>query len=225
LRPLFLEYPADERTAGIDDEFLFGSDLLAAPVLWDGLTDRQVYLPAGDWFDYWTGKRHAGNSTIHISAPLDYIPIFVRGGGFIFRQPVVQNTGAMPGNPLRVLIAPAADSASLLYEDDGESPAYRKGEFMKRQFHQTRDANQVAVEISAPEGSFRPAKRDLILELWLDHEPETVTETAGGGPGEPLPRLDAAEFATSPRGWTFDAGLVMVKDNDRFEAVRFVVQN
>jgi alpha-glucosidase len=225
LRPLFLEYPADEHTAGIDDEFLFGSDLLAAPVLWDGLTDRQVYLPAGDWFDYWTGKRSAGNSTIHVSAPLDYIPIFVRGGGFIFRQPVVQNTGAMSGNPLRVLIAPAADSASSLYEDDGESLAYHKGEFMKRQFHQTCDASQVAVEISAPEGSFRPAKRDLILELWLEHEPETVTEATDGGAGETLPRLDAAGFATSPRGWTFDAGLVLVKDDDSFEAVRFVIQN
>ena len=64
-------------------EFLFGSDLLAAPVLWDGFTNRQVYLPAGDWFDYWTGKQYAGNSTISVPAPLDTIPMFVRAGGFI----------------------------------------------------------------------------------------------------------------------------------------------
>jgi len=225
MRPLFLEYPADERAAGIDDEFLFGSDLLAAPMLWDGLTERQVYLPAGDWFDYWTGKRHAGNSTIHVSAPLDYIPIFVRGGGFIFRQPVVQNTGAMPGNPLRVLIAPAANSVASLYEDDGESLAYRKGEFMKRQFRQTRDAGRLTVEISAPEGSFRPAKRDLILEIWSEHEPKTVTEQSTGGAGEPLPRLSTAEFATSTRGWTFASGLLTIKDSDRFQSVHFSIQN
>jgi len=132
LRPLFLEFPADDYAANIDDEFLFGSDLLAAPVLWDGYTNREVYLPAGDWFDYWTGKQFAGNSTIQVPAPLDSIPMFVRAGGFIFRQPVVQNTGEMPGKALRVLMAPAAKSAASLYEDDGESLAYRKGEFMKR---------------------------------------------------------------------------------------------
>jgi len=225
LRPLFLEYPADERTAKTDDEFLFGSDLLAAPVLWDGFTGRQVYFPAGDWYDYRTGKRYAGNSTVWVNAPLDTIPIFVRAGGFIFRQPVVQNTGEMPGNPLRVLIAPAADSRSSLYEDDGKSLAYRKGESMKRQFRQTRDANQVTVEVSAPEGSFRPAKRDLIVELWSDREPKTVTEQAGSGAGEPLPRLEASAFATAPRGWTFADGLVKAKDNDSFGATRFVIGN
>ena len=225
LRPLFLEYPADEHTAGIDDEFLFGSDLLAAPVLWDGFTDRQVYLPAGDWFDYWTGKRYTGNSTITVSAPLDYLPIFVRGGGFIFRQPVVQNTGEMPGNPLRVLVAPAADSSSTLYEDDGKSLAYHSGQFMKRQFRQTREAGEVAIAISAPEGAFRPVKRDLILELWSDAEPKSVSEQVGGGAGETLPQLSAAEFETSPRGWKFAGGILLVKDQDRFEPARFRIQN
>lgn len=223
LRPLFLEYPTDEHAANIDDEFLFGADLLAAPVLWDGFTSRQVYLPAGDWFDYWTGKHYDGDSTIQVSAPLNYIPIFVRGGGFIFRQPVVQNTGEMPGNSLRVLVAAAADSAAALYEDDGESLAYRKGEFMKREFHQVRDTDQVAIEISGPEGSFRPAKRDLILELWAE-EPKSVTEEAGGGAAETLPKLSPADFPTSPRGWTFASDMLRIKDNDSFHAVRFVIQ-
>ncbi|HEX4348920.1 MAG TPA: TIM-barrel domain-containing protein, partial [Verrucomicrobiae bacterium] len=221
LRPLFLEFPADEYAANIDDEFLFGSDLLAAPVLWDGFTNRQVYLPAGDWFDYWTGKRFAGNSTITVPAPLDYIPMFVREGGFIFRQPVVQYTGEMPGNALRVLIAPAAKSAASLYEDDGESLAYRAGAFMKRQFSQSRGANEVTVEISAPEGTYRPAKRDLILELWAEQEPKTVT----GGKGEVLPRVAAGDLAAAARGWAYADGLVTIKEADGFEARRFVVSS
>ena len=60
----FWNFPDDERAAAIDDEFLFGSDLLVAPVLWEGADGRDVYLPAGDWFDYWTGQRYTGNSTI-----------------------------------------------------------------------------------------------------------------------------------------------------------------
>ena len=227
LRPLFLEFPDDEHAATIDDEFLFGSGLLVAPVLWEGAERRDVYLPAGDWFDYWTGKRYAGNSTISIPVTLNSIPLFVRGGAFIFRQPVVQNTGEMPGNPLRVLIAPAAESQSSLYEDDGESLQYRRGDFLRRRFHQNRDTQSLVVEVSAPEGSYRPAKRDLILETWMDREPKSVTEQSGDGATqvETLSRLNADGFANSPKGWSYSDGLVTVKDEDRFEPVRFTIQN
>ncbi len=226
LRPLFLEFPDNNHAADIDDEFLFGSDLLVAPVMWEGADERGVYLPAGDWFDYWTGKRYAGNSTIYIPVTLNSIPMFVRGGGFIFRQPVVQNTGEMPGNPLRVLFAPAAESEASLYEDDGKSLDYRKGDFMKRTFRQTCDAQSLAVEISSPDGSYRPAKRDLILETWLDHEPQTVGEQTGKDAtgGETLLRLDAASLANSPKGWSYANGVVTVKDSDRFEPVKFTVE-
>lgn len=225
LRPLFVEYPADERASTIDDEFLFGSDLLAAPVLWEGFTGREVYLPAGDWFDYWTGKRYHGNSSIHLDAPIDFIPIFVRAGGFIFRQPVVQNTGEMPGQPLRVLIAPAAESESTYYEDDGESMQYRQGDFVKRRFHQTENAGSKIVEISAPEGTYRPATRDLVLQMWMDNAPQNVTEQAAQGAGQDLPHLDGGALENAPRGWSFADGLLTVRDKDTFEPMRFTVRS
>ncbi len=225
LRPLFLDFPGDGNAASTDNEFLFGSDLLVAPVLWEGVDSRDVYLPAGDWFDYWTGRHYKGNSDISVPVTLDSIPIFVRGGGFIFRQPVVQYTGKMPGNPLKVLIAPASESESSLYEDDGESLKYKNGDFMKRHFHQTSNDQSVAVEISAPEGSYRPAKRDLIVETWLNVEPKSVTEQLGNATeGETLPRLNSGDLAGSSKGWSYTDGLVTIKDNDRFEAVKFTVE-
>jgi alpha-glucosidase len=225
LRPLFLDFPDDEEAAAMDDEFLFGSDLLVAPVLWEGADGRDVYLPAGDWFDYWTGRHYAGNSTISIPVTLDSIPVFVRGGGFIFCQPVVQNTGEMPGNPLRVLVAPAAESEASLYEDDGESLQYRTGDFLKRRFHQVRNEQSVTIEISAPEGSYRPAKRDLLLEIWLDDKPQTVTEQSGGAiEGETLPQLSAADLAKAGKGWSYADGLVTIRDNDHFEPVKFTIE-
>ncbi|HEV2454111.1 MAG TPA: glycoside hydrolase family 31 protein, partial [Verrucomicrobiae bacterium] len=178
LRPLFLDFPDDPQTAKTDDEFMFGSDLLVAPVLWEGAQSRGVYLPAGDWYDYWTGQHFSGPATFSADVTLDSIPIYVRGGGFIFRQPVVQNTGLMPGNPLRVLIAPGT-SGSSLYEDDGESLKYRHGDFMRREFHQISSPGQRIFEVSAPEGSWRPAKRDLILETWTDRAPSVVSEQTG----------------------------------------------
>jgi len=225
LRPLFLEFPEDERAAAIDDEFLFGSGLLVAPVLWEGADGRDVYLPAGDWFDYWTGRRYEGNATIHVPVTLDSVPLFVRAGAFIFRQPVVQNTGQMPGNPLRVLVAPAALSQSSLYEDDGESQQYRNGVFLRRRFHQTRNEHSVVIEISAPEGAYRPAKRDLILETWLDRKPQAVIEQSGSAAGgETLAQLSASDLAKSSRGWSYADGLVTVKDNDWFKPVKFTIQ-
>jgi alpha-glucosidase len=100
LRPLMLEYPADPKVLGIQDQFLFGADLLVAPVLREEMPMREVYLPAGDWFDFWTGQRLAGGGSIRVPVTLESIPIFVRGGAFLFRQPVVQHTGQMAGQPL-----------------------------------------------------------------------------------------------------------------------------
>ncbi|MDD5139796.1 MAG: glycoside hydrolase family 31 protein [Verrucomicrobiales bacterium] len=227
LRPLFLEFPDDERVATRDDEFLFGSDLLIAPVLWEGITEREIYLPAGEWFDYWTGHKHAGNATINIPVTLDSIPMFVRGGAFIFRQPVVQNTGEMPGQPLRVLVAPATESEAVNYEDDGGSLQYRNGKFFKRRFHQSRGDYAIRIEASAPEGTYRPVARDLILETWITQAPQTVSARYGDNASKdkPLPRLDAATFGKSPRGWMYSEGVVTIKDSDRFEPVRFTIQN
>ena len=100
LRPLLLEYPDDAQTYGMQDQLLFGRDLLVAPVLREAVTEREVYLPAGDWYDYWTGRLVKGGQRLRVMVTLDSIPIFVRGGAFLFRQPVVQHTGEMAGQPL-----------------------------------------------------------------------------------------------------------------------------
>jgi alpha-glucosidase len=227
LRPLFLEFPDDGQVAGMDDEFLFGADLLVAPVLQEGAVERDVYLPAGDWFDYWTGRRFTGGRTLHVPVTLNSIPMFVRGGGFIFRQPVVQSTDEMPGNALEVLVAPAEQSESTLYEDDGETLAYRNGGFMKRQFRQARGDRQTTIEISAPEGSYRPAARGLILELWSSHEPKNVSLETGDHPSQKqaLPRLTPDAMADSSSGWSFANGQLTVKVADPFEPMRFIIEN
>lgn len=225
MRPLFLEFPDDERTAKIDDQFLFGPDLLVAPVLWEGADTRDLYLPAGDWFDYWTGRHYAGGKYISISVTLESIPMFVRGGGFIFRQPVIQHTGEMPGQPMRVLVAPAAKSEALLYEDDGVSLSHRKGKFMKRRFHQIRGRKSLTMAVGKPEGPYRPVKRDLILETWLDYEPKTVTEI-GIVPkkSKKLPKLTVTELEKSPSGWSFEGGILIIKERDAYKQLSFIVK-
>jgi alpha-glucosidase len=226
LRPLFLDFPDDENVAAIDDEFLFGTDLLVAPILHEGATEREIYLPKGEWFDYWTGKEFSGDQAIHVPVTLDSIPLFVRGGGFIFRQPVVQSTGQMTGNPLRVLIAPANESESSFYEDNGETLDYRKGDFMKRRFHQISGDREIIVDVSAPEGSYRPAPRDLVLEMRSDGEPKNVSVQIGTAQTNRilLPHLAVDALAKTSRGWAFADGLLTVKVNDHFESMHFTLE-
>jgi len=81
MRPLFFDFPADDVGAAVDDQFLFGPDLLVAPVLQAGATTRKVYLPAGaTWTDAWTGKKFEGGQTVIAAAPLETIPLYLKNG-------------------------------------------------------------------------------------------------------------------------------------------------
>jgi hypothetical protein len=131
----------------------------------------------------------------------------------------------MPGNPLEVLAAPAKESEASLYEDDGKSLGYEDGSFMKRDFHQTQDAQKTTIEISGPEGSYRPAKRDLILELWMTSKPSNVSLETGKklSPQTALPELDTNATTNAPSGWSFASGLLTVKCPDNFTAMKLTV--
>jgi len=80
MRTLFYEFPGDPPCWEVSDEYLFGPDLLVAPVMEAGVRERAVYLPAGSrWKNAWTGETHAGGTTVMAAAPLDTIPLFLRG--------------------------------------------------------------------------------------------------------------------------------------------------
>jgi alpha-glucosidase len=168
MRPMFLEYPEDAATPSLDDQFLFGADLLVAPVLREGADRRSVYLPRGEWYDYWTGRPQGtaeAGRTITVPVALESLPLFVRAGAFVFRQPVVQHTGQMPGQPLEVSIYPATRSSAAFYEDDGETLSYARGEFALREFSQERTADGCAIRVSAATGTYRPPDRTLKLRI------------------------------------------------------------
>lgn len=165
LRPLMLEFPDDPQTWSRDDQFMFGSDLLVAPVLQEGANSREVYLPAGQWFAFDQGRVEQGGKSIRETVTLNSLPIFVREGAFIFRQPVVQHTGQMTGQPLLVDVYPAKSSTRNFYQDDGHSLAYQQGHFSRREFSQQRTDNVVRIRIGASDGAFKPAERLLQLRL------------------------------------------------------------
>lgn len=128
-RPLVLNFQDDENTATIDDQFMVGDALLAAPVTRAAQREREVYFPAGTWFDYWSGAIIAGGQMRSVAVPLDHLPLYVRGGSIVPSTVAMRHTGEKPWNPLRFDVYPDAHGAATgsLYEDDGLSPAYQKG--------------------------------------------------------------------------------------------------
>jgi alpha-D-xyloside xylohydrolase len=81
MRPLFFDFPSDAACWGIEDQFMFGPDVLVAPVLYQDMRSRPVYLPAGtDWTDAWTGSELKGGGQIAADAPLERIPLYIRAG-------------------------------------------------------------------------------------------------------------------------------------------------
>ncbi|MHB2015999.1 MAG: glycoside hydrolase family 31 protein, partial [Candidatus Xenobia bacterium] len=130
LRPLLMHDQTDPSLYNLDDEFLCGRDLLSAPVLRSGTVERRIYLPRGLWYEFWTGSRYVGEQTYVISAPLETLPLFVRGGAAIPLGPAMNWVGEKPVDPLGWRIYPDAEghAEGELYEDDGVSPGgpYRR---------------------------------------------------------------------------------------------------
>jgi alpha-glucosidase (family GH31 glycosyl hydrolase) len=129
IRSLGLEFPDDPAAWATSDAYLFGPSLLVAPVFEQGATERKVYLPVGAWYDYWTTKRLDGGRIINAPASLEDIPLFVRAGTILPTGPVKQYVAEPLADPLQLTIYPGADGSFQLYDDDGLSFAYEKGQF------------------------------------------------------------------------------------------------
>ena len=127
MRPLLMEFPDDPQTANLSDQWMMGGSLMAAPVLQTG-AERSVYLPVGDWYAFGSNLPLRGNRTIKVTARLDEIPLFVRAGSILPLGPVIQHTSQLPGGPLELQIYPGQDATFTLYEDDGETVDYLKGQ-------------------------------------------------------------------------------------------------
>ncbi len=129
IRSLGLVFPEDARAWQTVDSYLFGPNLLAAPVYERGATERKVYLPAGGWTDFWTGEHHAGGSEVTVPVDLATMPLFVRAGAILPTGPVRQYSAEPSTEPLRLTVYPGADGQFALYDDDGLSFAYEQGDY------------------------------------------------------------------------------------------------
>src|SRR5208283_3327075 len=165
MRALWLHFPEDPKAVVCSDEYLFGKNLLVAPVVEKGATTRTVYLPRGVWYDYWTGERIDGGREIIRPVDLETIPLYVPGGSILPLGPVKQFTSQKVDGPLSVSIYPGADASFLLYEDDGTSFNYRKGEWMGIQMTWNDAAKKLTLQLAPGSRMLPPERRDLTVDL------------------------------------------------------------
>ena len=165
MRALWLHYPDDPIAVARADEFLWGRDILVAPVVEKGATSRQVYLPRGSWYDFWTGERLEGGREISRAVDLETMPLFVRAGAIFPLGPIKQYTGEKVDEPISVTVYPGADGSFLLYEDDGRSFNYRKGEWMGVQMAWNDSARTLSLHLAPGSRMLPPLRRELAIKL------------------------------------------------------------
>jgi alpha-glucosidase (family GH31 glycosyl hydrolase) len=130
VRALWLHYPADRAAVARGDQYLWGRDILVAPVVEKGATSRAVYLPAGPWYDFWTEATLVGGREVIRPVDLATMPLFVRAGAIVPLGPVRQYTGEPSEAPTTIQVYPGGDGAFTLYEDDGATFDFRGGDWM-----------------------------------------------------------------------------------------------
>jgi alpha-glucosidase len=170
MRALVLEYPDDPATYSLSDEFLFGRDLLVAPVLALGDSGRDVYFPPGTWYDAERLTAFAGKRQAAVAAPIGALPLFVREGAILFRAPVMQTTREVATAPLSFEVFAKSATTRAYYEDDGALD----GASALREVRYTPDASGAQLQLSATRGAYQPQHKENLAVIHFARRPQTV---------------------------------------------------
>lgn len=175
MRPLWLYYPQDPIAAQDGKEYLWGKDMLIAPVVEKGATKRNLYLPPGNWYNWWTNEKIAGGKFITCNADLTTLPIFVKAGAIIPLDPIRQYTAEKVSDPTTIQIYEGADGQFTMYEDDGESLEYLKGQGLWTQFSWENNARQLTISRDPKSTYNLTQERKFIIRLLPEGKETTIS--------------------------------------------------
>jgi len=127
MRALVMDFRSDVRAANIGDQFMFGPAFLVKPVTDPGVSTTSTYLPAGSWYDFWTGVPQEGARSVSSATPLDRLALYVRAGAILPMGPELEWSTQKPEDPLELRVYRGSDGAFTLYEDENDNYNYEKG--------------------------------------------------------------------------------------------------
>jgi len=176
MRGVSMDFMDDPQARDLRNEYLFGKAFLVAPVYQYKARARPVYLPSGaEWYDFHTGKRLSGGQTIDTAAPLGRMPLYVRAGSIVPVGPDIQYAAEKPGGDITLLVFTGADGSFDLYEDDGVSYGYEKGEFTRIPLRF--DAATGKLSIGARSGSYPGMPEERTFKVrWIKDGAKTPSD-------------------------------------------------
>ena len=201
VRPLLFDYPDDAQVRDDTEAWMFGDSLLVAPVVEQGQQRKSIYLPQGQWIDWFTGERHQGGQRIeHVvdSAHWSDIPLYIREGAIIPLQPAMDYVGQQPLSELEVEVFPGTARHRFdYYDDDGASYDYEHGAYFLQSLSAQRQGDTASFETATPTGSYKPALSYYLVKM---HAGSATAVTAGGKPLSNYTDLDALRHSGG-EGW------------------------
>lgn len=200
MRPLIYEFPDDTKCWDESFEFMFGSSLLVANVLEKGAKEINVYLPEGaEWYELATYKRYGGGRTVTVPVTLSSIPMFVRSGAIIPTCRSLTNIHLQKITKLSIFVEPSEHGSFALYEDDGESNGYLRGEYLETEF--TVEPGMVATISAKHSGSYRSG----VETIEMDVVSRLAAPLSVDIDGRPLEKYtDIRKWASAGEGWYYD---------------------
>ena len=181
-RPLYYEWPEEGKAYQYEDEFMFGPDMLVAPIYTpsqQGVSTRTVWLPQGQWWDVTEGKLVSGDRTMRQQFTLDEFPVYYRAGAVIPFYPVQRSVVTNP-QEITLLVVPGANGQGNLYEDDGANNEYTTDAYARTLFSQERTTDAITLTIGGRKGTFEgmPTSRTWVVQMPgmpEDYSPQGIT--------------------------------------------------
>ncbi|PKR85448.1 glycoside hydrolase family 31 protein [Heyndrickxia camelliae] len=166
MRPLLMEYPNDENTFNLSDQFLIGENVMIAPILKPTTYHRVVYLPAGNWYDYWTNKCYEGNTYMMVEASLDTLPIFIKEGTILSLGKDIKNTSeTLEEMEIHLYKSDEGTSLFQLYEDDGRTFEYENGAYLLKEFRCHFQNKMITINMEDLHSGYLSSWRRLVFHL------------------------------------------------------------
>ncbi|MDB1104333.1 glycoside hydrolase family 31 protein [Lentilactobacillus parabuchneri] len=160
MRPLVLNYPEDRRVHDINDQYMVGDSVLVAPIVQPSQTKRLVYLPKGDWVDFWNHQEYSGQQDIVVDAPLDKLPLFIKKNTILPWGEEVDHISEQPDQQMTFTVYGHSGNYHH-YQDDGLDFNYRNGEYNDYQI--VVEDDHVSVRLT--HHGFAPVYQRIVVEL------------------------------------------------------------
>jgi len=229
-RGLFMEYPKDLEAAKIDNQFMFGEEILVAPVLKKGERVKRVYFPDGEWIDFNDKKtEYLGGEKLAYKAPLNTIPIFVKKGSIVPMMPIMQYIGEKKDYPVTFHIFPNYEdekASFTLYEDEGENQDYLKNIFSLTNIICTTVLNGYNIDISPDDKGFHQSdKRNFVLSILSDKKPTSVSINGNLITLAPIEKLNIETDFSQQWSWDENGKKLLVKTPDKRKKINIKINN